>query len=334
MIKNYFIGLCIVILASCSATNDDNIQNFGESKNLDLSTEGFRGDVGVTIDDELPSNGIYFLRTASQNPIYGFYSSHTNKHLYSHFSIANMLPRTQPGEYYYFLERFLGSASGKGKEITAWFNVNNEDLLLTTTPEELDGQNGWRKDDDLGKSYNGDEPGSFPIYRYYRQKTSSHFYTRDRNELGDGKFGFVYEGIAFYLKNETTEQELRQVHDGLLMKDKTTGYLYIIIEGRIRILETMEVANRVFGVKDGNYYPEVNIDELIGPRGKIVNAGAKLIEDTRTGKIYFLDNGLLRYIPDHKTLRVYMLNEKAIEKINGVVGFTGPDLTVKFPYVK
>ncbi|HCM36227.1 hypothetical protein [Chryseobacterium sp.] len=245
-----------------------------------------------------------------------------------------MLPRTQPGEYYYFLERFLGSASGKGKEITAWFNVNNEDLLLTTTPEELYGQNGWRKDDDLGKSYNGDEPGSFPIYRYYRQKTSSHFYTRDRNELGDGKFGFVYEGIAFYLKNETTEQELRQVHDGLLMKDKTTGYLYIIIEGRIRILETMEVANRVFGVKDGNYYPEVNIDELIGPRGKIVNAGAKLIEDTRTGKIYFLDNGLLRYIPDPKTLRIYQLNEKAIEKINGVVGFTGPDLTVKFPYVK
>lgn len=41
MIKNYFIGLGIVILASCSATNDD-IQNFGESKNLDPSTEGFR----------------------------------------------------------------------------------------------------------------------------------------------------------------------------------------------------------------------------------------------------------------------------------------------------
>ena len=27
--------------------------------------------------------------------------------------------------------------------------------------------------------------------------TNSHFYTRDKNELGDGKEDFVYEGVAF-----------------------------------------------------------------------------------------------------------------------------------------
>jgi hypothetical protein len=39
----------------------------------------------------------------------------------------------------------------------------------------------------------------YPVYRYYRSNTQSHFYTRDWNELGNGNYGFVYEGIGFYV---------------------------------------------------------------------------------------------------------------------------------------
>ena len=43
------------------------------------------------------------------NAIYGFYSSHTNKHLYSPYKRTDSAaPRTQPGAYYYELDRFLG----------------------------------------------------------------------------------------------------------------------------------------------------------------------------------------------------------------------------------
>ncbi|OPB94571.1 hypothetical protein [Elizabethkingia ursingii] len=319
MRKNYFIGLCSIILASCSTSNDD-LQNF-DSKSIPLA-QGFKNT--PTIQGPLPR--VYGVNQ-TPNAIYGFYSSHTNKHLYSPYKRTDMLPRTQPGAYYYELDRFLGCAAGTGQEITGWFNEYNEDYVLTTNPAEFNGQNGWRKNDNIGNSYNGNEPGSYPVYRYFRNSTKSHFYTRDKNELGDGKDGFVYEGVAFYLK-ESAPKDYR-IHDGTFYQDNNTNNLYIVYEGQLRLIETIDAAKRIFNFEVGrgghskaDLINKVDINAVLGTRGPVISANSVLYEDVDTGIRYFDDRaynrGNLRKIQSELVFKVYNFNEKSLIKTTGV----------------
>ncbi|WP_163834103.1 hypothetical protein [Spartinivicinus ruber] len=41
-----------------------------------------------------------------------------------------------------------------------------------------------------------------PLHRYWNLAIGDHFYTADKNELGNGKDGWVYEGIEGYLFNQ------------------------------------------------------------------------------------------------------------------------------------
>ncbi|WP_131828115.1 hypothetical protein [Elizabethkingia ursingii] len=328
MKKMYFIGLSILALASCSPTNDD-LQNF-ESPNLsaakDASLQSRFGFIGSQ-----PSI-VWVKGTIPPKPIYGFYSSHMNKHLYSPFSMANMLPRTQPGQYYYFLDRFLGSAKGEGQEITGWFNEITEDYVITTNPSEFNGQNGWRKNDNFGSSYTGTEEGSYPIYRYFRNSTKSHFYTKDFNELGNGKEGFVYEGISFYLKE--CEPENIRIRDGQFYQDNNTKAYYIVFEGKVRHIESIETIRRVFDFKGdprGNGQPKeyliskVNIDDIKGERGLPIIPTALIYQDVDTGIMYFSDpqsNGRggsnLKKIPNTTVFNRYRFNTDHIVKTRGI----------------
>jgi len=333
MRKNYFIGLCFLILASCSTTNDD-LQNF-DKVNLNQSASGGFRDGSGSFDEDPPSNGIWIKSTTPPNPIYGFFSNHMSKHLYSPSSLSNMLPRTQPGQYFYYLDRFLGSADGSGQEITGWFNEINEDYVITTNPSEFNGQNGWRKNDNFGKSYTGTEEGSFPIYRYFRNKTKSHFYTKDFNELGNGRLGFVYEGVAFFLKN-SDPKEYRQ-RDGQFYQDNKTGQYYITFESKLRLIENVETVRRLFDFRKetsgridrgwkNRYINKVNIEEYLGPRGKNFDSNTKLIKDTSNGKIYLLDDGLLRYIPNPQIFELYYFRAESVVNSNRLMGFVGKDI--------
>lgn len=333
MKKIYFIGLCLIGLASCSGTNDDlqSTEQLSQSAAIgDLSQSakgGFRGgDEGDgTTESEPPSTGIWLKNSFPDNAIYGFYSNHTKKHLYSPYNRTDMLPRTQPGAYYYYLDRYLGSADGGGQEITGWFNEINEDYVLTTNPSEFNGQNGWRKNNTIGKSYPSDEPGSFPIYRYFRNKTKSHFYTRDFNELGNGKFDFVYEGIAFYLKDNTVATDVR-IHDGKTLQDIATGQVYVVFESRLRLFENPEVAKKLIAMVP----IKVNIEDYIGPRGENIDANARLVQDGANGKMYFVDHGLLRYIPTNEILNSYRFITNYMVRVNPLRGFVGKDVTYTF----
>lgn len=51
----------------------------------------------------------------------------------------------------------------------------------------------------LGYAFRTQKPGTKAIYRYYNSTAVDHFYTADYNALGSGKYGYVYEGIAFYI---------------------------------------------------------------------------------------------------------------------------------------
>ena len=342
MRKNYFIGLSFLILAGCS-TNDD-LQNFDKQNNLNKSAsggfrggdDGFGGGGKPFDDDDIPSNGIWRQSTIPPNPIYGFFSNHMSKHIYSPYSRADMLPRTQPGQYFYYLDRFLGSANGNGQEITGWFNEITEDYVLTTNPDEFNGQNGWRKNNNIGKSFNDGEEGSFPIYRYFRNKTKSHFYTRDFNELGNGKLGFVYEGVAFYLKDSAPEKY--RMRDGEFYQDNNTGQYYITFESKLRLIENVETVRRLFDFRKetsdridrgwkNRHINKVNIDDYMGPRGKNLNQNTKLIRDTSNGKVYLLDDGLLRYIPNPEIFKLYYFREDSVINSSSLRGFVGKDIT-------
>lgn len=336
MKKIYFIGLWLITLASCSATNDD-LQNLDKNNLNQSASGGFRGGdnttIGGSFDEELPSTGIWRQGTIPPNPIYGFYSSYTNKHLYNNSPRIDDLPKSYPGLDFYFIDRFLGSANGNGQEITSWFNTVSNDLIVTTNPNEVSGQDNWIKKRNLGKSYNGDEEGSFPIYRYFRNSTKSHFYTKDFNELGNGKFGFVYEGISFYLKD--SDPEKYRISDGQFFQDINTERYYITFESKLRLIEDAETVRRLFNFrKEGSgirgwknrTINKVNINDYIGPRGKNLDQNTKLIRDTSTGKIYFVEGATLRHIPTPEIFNFYYFRDESVVNSSNLRGFVGKDI--------
>jgi hypothetical protein len=87
--------------------------------------------------------------------------------------------------------------------------------------------------------------------------------------MGNGKYGFVYEGIAFYLKN-SPPQKFR-IHDGLFLQDIKTGAYYIISESTIRLIKSVETLKRIFDYRQeesgsrgwkNRYIDKVDIEKL------------------------------------------------------------------------
>lgn len=325
MKKKLLLSLLVLGLFGCTSKKeleDLGIQSKQTNQSYGFNGSGFKGTSGTE-----PSKVWEIIPSPWQ--IYGFYSSYLNKHMYS---ATGLIHHSHPGLSWYFLERALGATDGEGKGngkmITVWFNTYNEDLVLTTDPNEFNGKSGWKKEEDLGKSYVGNEQGSFPIFRYYRNSTKSHFYTRDKNELGEGKYGFVYEGVAFFLK-EPAPYEAR-IHDSNFYRDQKTGSVYVIMEGQIRLVENSEVLTRIFNfrIKRPFNFPATSIlpiddiEMLQGTRGPAISADAKLYEDVNTGRRYFSDpqngRGILKIIPSALMFDIYHFNDSSILKTRDV----------------
>ncbi|MDR4953682.1 hypothetical protein REB14_16005 [Chryseobacterium sp. ES2] len=326
MKKAYFVGLCLISIVSCSAPGDE-LDNVNESPTLNASGNNMMAKGGFRDNPDTPTPppaGIWTKFFSLTNPIYGFYSNHTKKHLYINYSRVEMLPKSYSGLSYYYLDRLIGSADGPGPAISAWFNTITNDQVLTTNPNEINGQSNWEKSN-LGTSYNGDEPGSFPIYRYFNGDKKTHFYTRDKNELGDGKDGYVYEGIAFYLK-DSPPKDFR-IRDGELFQDNNTGTLYIVFESTLRRIESFAVINNLFAVQGKAYLlSKVNIEEYTGERGADITSSTQLVQNTNDGKMYLVDDGLYRYIPSMQIFNTYKFNPDAIQHKPVRMMFKGKDV--------
>ena len=119
MKKSYFIALCAISLASCSAPGDE-LESLNESQTLNgsapnkLAKGGFRDNPATPTP---PPAGIWSKSFYLTNPIYGFYSDLTKKYLYNTSPLPSELPKSYPGLSYYFQERLLGSADGPGAVI-------------------------------------------------------------------------------------------------------------------------------------------------------------------------------------------------------------------------
>ncbi len=188
LLLSTFLLFIIGGIISCSSRDDENFIQKGQENYLLANKK-----IAIDSKNAADMNNVFGL-VGSINTIYGFYSSARNQHYYS----AN----EQAPIPSYFSERTLGttSPSYSGAMISSWYNTSNGDLLLTVTPEEVSNKGPWIKKEEIGYSYPRAETGIVPVYRYYRSSTNSHFYTTSWNELGNGKYGFAYERIEFYLR--------------------------------------------------------------------------------------------------------------------------------------
>lgn len=87
--------------------------------------------------------------------------------------------------------------------IYRYYNKKTGDRLSTINPNEIvpTFSNGWVYEGNSGYAYstNQSDGSTKPIYRYYNPSRGDHFFTDSYNELGSGKLGYAYEGIAFYI---------------------------------------------------------------------------------------------------------------------------------------
>ena len=85
--------------------------------------------------------------------------------------------------------------------------------------------------------------------------------------------------------------------------------------------------NSLFAVQGKAYLVfKVNIEDYTGERGADITSGTQLVQNTNTGKLYLVDDGLYRYIPTMQIFNSYKFNEDAIQHKPVRMMFTGKDV--------
>ncbi|MEH2119357.1 hypothetical protein [Nostoc sp.] len=105
------------------------------------------------------------------------------------------------------LKTFGGLAVGIAS-ISAVNYLNSDHLALATSnSSQLQNSKGKSSSENLliaqvpsiTRTINGAVVTAYPLYRYYNSSIVDHFYTVDFGELGNGKSGYISEGIAAYI---------------------------------------------------------------------------------------------------------------------------------------
>ncbi|MBP9793534.1 MAG: hypothetical protein KBC56_05985 [Flavobacterium sp.] len=142
----------------------------------------------------LASNSVFSQTTFHRlfNPVSGkhFYTTNSSGVEYSQYPVY---------------EGVLGTIPGGGDNVDPIFvliNLSTGDRIMTKNIAERNFLilNGYTYQGIMG--YLGQIPSPYAIksiHRYYSSTRKEHFYTNNYNELGSGKYGYVYEGVAFFL---------------------------------------------------------------------------------------------------------------------------------------
>jgi hypothetical protein len=129
-----------------------------------------------------------------------WYNAKWGKHYYT--------TATTGGYYYPVYEGSIGilSPSPAGPALYAVTNPSTGDRVLTISEAEKNYLTtiGFVNEGILGYTFPYGQPGTgaslyHTIYRYFHAQKKEHFYTNNLNELGYGRWGYQYEGVAFYL---------------------------------------------------------------------------------------------------------------------------------------
>jgi endo-1,4-beta-D-glucanase Y len=135
--------------------------------------------------------------------MYRYYNPYVNDHFYTiDFSeIGN-------GKYGYSLElkgmfavKKTSVVDGKTTSLFRLYSPSSGDHFYTISWAEANSACnycGYVYEGIEGNVYPKQYNGTIPIYRYWNGGLGDHFYTSDYNELGGGRIGYGYEGVAFY----------------------------------------------------------------------------------------------------------------------------------------
>ena len=126
---------------------------------------------------------------AQSVPLNRYYSFSTYKHIYT----TNEAP---PNSRFEGVLCYLGG-TGTSTSVTIFLLIkpSNGDRLMTTSVEEKNNAlsiYGYIDGGIVGNTHNA--PAVIQtVYRYNNPSAGDHFYTNNYNELGSGKYGYVYE---------------------------------------------------------------------------------------------------------------------------------------------
>ncbi|GER58911.1 hypothetical protein [Patiriisocius marinus] len=239
LLKISIITLISIFVYSCSKDNLDEIKeesNTSVDEGLVISIEKKIPVFKISsVEEDINSinkSSQNFAAQNSYNFIYRFYKDG------DHFYTVNQSEGFNAG---YTYEGILGKsliASGSQIQLTRWYNIHSGDRYMTqsvsstpaiytnmndqwhcltptnpvylcdlpASPNRIPGTNitsdpatpngDWRYEGLLGKS-----GGTKAIYSYYNSSANDHYFTNNYNDLGNGNYGYIYEGIVFYLYN-------------------------------------------------------------------------------------------------------------------------------------
>lgn len=88
------------------------------------------------------------------------------------------------------------------------YNNAKNDHMYTIEPEKINDSSGYNQENNgypIGYVYAFQESGTIPLYQYYSEGLGDHFYTTNKNELGNGNSAYAYNGIACYVYDKQVE---------------------------------------------------------------------------------------------------------------------------------
>lgn len=150
--------------------------------------------LNIPSKQKIERNNKDFIQTFSYT-IFRLYNASSGRHYYTTLTQGPLY------NAYPVREGNLGDISFSNTyPIYVFSKPSNGDRILTISEAERANlsSSGWSYEGIMG--YTGDFPVpliSNTIYRYFNPRKNEHFYTKDYNELGSGRFGYIYEGVAF-----------------------------------------------------------------------------------------------------------------------------------------
>ncbi|KIO74877.1 hypothetical protein TH53_23930 [Pedobacter lusitanus] len=262
------------------------------------------------------------------DPVFCFYSSLIDRH---YFSTKENLPN-QPYFQSFTRQNIVGYTGGSGPKLTMWRNKATGIYVLSTLENAVD-INANEKIEEMGPTASPTDNGSFPVYEYYRQKTNSNsfYYTRNKDELGDGKYGFVYKRIAFYLIDRIKPdpnpnqwpQPLKEAFNGQFIHMLDSKKVFFMLEGEARYIQSQDTYNGIFnqnGLISRIYLPDESYLQV--KRGKDLTPDCDFRRDITTNRLYLREGNVLMHINGSTVMKVYNFNKNAVQhQINGTAGY-------------
>ncbi len=154
--------------------------------------------------------GVGFYIDSNSSPIYRLTNSNSDSYLYTS-SIDSAMSLVNTGGWAY--EDILTSNNSSSAPVYRFLNLyNNRHFYTIDINEAMRITNkGWRYET---VAFYADKASGLPVYRLLQH--DKHFYTTDANEknIAISKYGYIYEGVAFYVSPATTDTPIYRLQGG------------------------------------------------------------------------------------------------------------------------